>query len=256
MCPSAVEVSGKRGAGCRCHGRPGSQTTKPDTGSGLRLSSLPQREDLHCNLKRVRCIYRQAPWRSASNRTHTHKHNAGDYSRTNTSMRVATHVHTQRQVYCILFIILSTIKRLHLERMNQLHSFFPQREEGDVCSWLREEKAPSPIGSFFFRLKLHPPLTHRRYNLWHSWNELNHPQEGSCDSSVGETMTVCNQCCCSLKRWNITGKCVLSVDPKSRFTFLKSCRLTEARTHWARGTIADRYAGKKKSCWKRGRNET
>lgn len=79
------------------------QTAKPDTGSGL-PDWLSQCADLHCDLSWLSFIFR--------------------------SQRLAIHVPPQacvanapRDYWCT---IIAPIKPIHLERVNQLHSFCPQ----------------------------------------------------------------------------------------------------------------------------------
>lgn len=87
-----------------CHGN---QLSNNNTGHGIRPSGLPATTcaHLHCNLRRLGFILRHQP-------IITHKH---IHSLTQTHMKLIYHPHSH--------------KSLHLERMNQMHSFFRQSGE-------------------------------------------------------------------------------------------------------------------------------
>lgn len=128
---------------CCCYGQPAlkQQNWTQDPDSGL-PEWLPQCADLHCNVRSLSFIFRYASWQSALNKTQTqcrslvthaylYKHIYIQYAPTNTHMMVIYHP-------------LTPIKALHLERMNHLHSFFPQsgaREKMSCCFHQRKTQS-------------------------------------------------------------------------------------------------------------------
>lgn len=107
---------------CCCQGQPPIKQQKltqdPDSDFPEWLAPCA---DLHCNLKRLSFIFTEASHQPLIKYKH------------NTAVLTDTHTYTHTEKW---FTIHAAIKALHLERMNQLHSFFPLSKEGKKINYM------------------------------------------------------------------------------------------------------------------------